>query len=35
MNDILLCKKGEGVRKKSNFEFMNKNDILIGEGGQN
>ena len=26
---MTLCKKG-GVRKKSNFECMNKNDILIG-----
>ena len=30
---MTLCKKGGGVRKKSNFERMNKSDILVGEGG--
>ena len=31
---MTLCKKGGGLRKKSNFECVNKNDILIGgEGG--
>ena len=29
---VTLCKKGGGVRKKSNFECMNKSDILLGEG---
>ena len=34
-NDIVQ-KRGGGLRKKSNFECVNKNDILIGgEGGQN
>ena len=30
---MTLCKKGGGVRKKSNFECMNKNDILLGGVG--
>ena len=30
---VTLCKKGGGHRKKSNFEGVNKNDILIGGGG--
>ena len=29
---MTLCKKGGGLRKKSNFECVNKNDILIGGG---
>ena len=34
MNDIV--QKEGGVRKKSNFECMNKSDILLREGrGQN
>ena len=34
MNDIM--QKVGGVRKKSNFECMNKSDILLGDGaGQN
>ena len=31
---MTLCKKGGGVRKKSNFESMNKSDILLEEGGR-
>ena len=27
---MTLCKKGGGLRKKSNFECVNKNDILSG-----
>ena len=30
---MTLCKKGGGLRKKSNFECVNKNDILIGRRG--
>ena len=30
---MTLCKKGGGLRKKSNFECVNKNDILIGGEG--
>ena len=30
---MTLCKKGGGLRKKSNFECVNKNDILIGGRG--
>ena len=30
---VTLCKKGGGLRKKSNFECVNKNDILIGGRG--
>ena len=31
---MALRKKGEGVRKKSNFESMNKSDIFFGEEGE-
>ena len=30
---MTLCKKGGGVRKKSNFESIIKSDILLREGG--
>ena len=30
---MTLCRKGGGVRKKSNFECIIKSDILLGEGG--
>ena len=30
---VTLGKKGGGLRKKSNFECVNKNDILIGGEG--
>ena len=30
---MTLCKKVGGVRKKSNFECMNKSDILLGGVG--
>ena len=30
MNDIM--QRRGGVRKKSNFECMNKSDILLGDG---
>ena len=32
MNDIM--QRRGGVRKKSNFECMNKSDILLREGGE-